>query len=334
MNTETLGERGDRALRAVLADQRPAGAAPAELRDRVLRIPAESRPGGRLEPFRAPASAAGRLAVLAAAAVLTIAVVATLASRPMVPGPGTSPPPGGTAQAFDPSIEGMGIATAVVDTLSLVPWIVGVLGGVVLGGLAIRSERRGRIGVLGLAIVVMAGALWLSSVRGFEMGYGWGPSSGLDVRADAPPGSNGPDVLYVTAEPGGHFVVTLVVRNPGPLPIRVGGLVEDLAEGVLAPRWTALWLYTDAAGGIPGREAASPFSPVEVAPDGYVVLYAVGQASRCAFGPSFALADLENVGLVSRDNPRLAYSVLGLSAASEIELPFVIAEPYQPNCPG
>jgi hypothetical protein len=178
----------------------------------------------------------------------------------------------------------------------------------------------------------MAGAFGLSSVPGFEFGSEWVAIQGLDVQAEAPRGSNGPGVYYVTAEPGGHFVVAFTVQNPGPLPIRLGGLVETLTPTTQAPRWTALW-YTEYPGGIPGPLAASPFQPVEVAPGGSVVLYAVGRASPCAVGSAFALADAANVGLAGRDNPRLAYSVLGLSGISEIQLPFVVAAPTRPNCP-
>lgn len=333
MTSQSFGDPTERALRDVLSDLRPMGPAPAVLRDRVMRIPAERRPAGRLHVMRSPVSVAGRLAVLAAAAVLAIAVLGTLASRPTAQGPGASAVPSAPAQTFDPAIEGIGIVTSVETTLQALPWLVAVAAGVVLGGIALRSGRRGRFAALAVAIVLVAGALGLSSVPGFEMGGAWGGIQGLDVQAEAPRGSNGPGVYYVTAESGGHFVVAFTVRNPGPLAIRLGGLVEDLNPPPLAPRWTALWLYTDDVGGVPAPDAASPFQPVEVAPGGSVVLYAVGRASPCALGPTFALADVANVGLAGRGNPRLAYSVFGLSGLSEIQLPVVIAEPHRPNCP-
>ncbi|MDQ2966276.1 MAG: hypothetical protein M3R57_10555 [Chloroflexota bacterium] len=331
MNKQSVGDPTERALREVLAEQRPTGGAPAELRDRVMRIPAEGRPGGRLEPLRASASVAGHLAILAAAAVLAVAVLATLASRPTGQGPGVSPSV--PAQHFDPSIDGLGIVSTVETTLTALPWLVAVAAGLILGGIALRSGRQGRVVALASWIVLVAGALWVSSIRGFEFGSAGGGVQGFDVQASAPRGSNGPGVLYITAEPGGHFVLAFQVHNPGPLPIRLNGIVEDAIPDLLAPRWTALWLYTDDPGGVPAPDAASAFHPIEVPPNGYVALYAVGRASRCAFGPTFTLPDLDTVNLRSRGNPRLAYSVIGLSGATEIVLPVVVAEPAQPNCP-
>ncbi|MDQ3492706.1 MAG: hypothetical protein M3452_05545, partial [Chloroflexota bacterium] len=174
------------------------------------------------------------------------------------------------------------------------------------------------------------GAGGLSNHPGFEMGSSWGPHLGLDVRAEAPPASDGADVWYVTAEPDGPVVLAFDVRNPGPLPIRLLGVVEGQEPSRGFVRWTAVWLYENEDGGFPGVEEATPFRPIEVPPDGRVLLYVVGRAADCAFGPSFRVDDRH--AYASSRHVRVAYDVLGLSSVGQVELPLTLAQPYSEEC--
>jgi hypothetical protein len=150
---------------------------------------------------------------------------------------------------------------------------------------------------------------------------------GLDVRAE-------PGVWYVTAEPGGPVVLAFDVGNPGPLPIRLLGVVERQDPEGSFLRWTAVWLHEDADGGMPAVEEAAPFRPLEVPPDGHVVLYLVGRAGACAFGPSFRLEDADTGTFVTSRHVRIAYAVLGLSSVGEVELPVTLAQPQSEECLG
>ncbi len=328
----------ERALRGMLEGRRPLDGAPAELHERIARIPEEVGPRGAHRSFLPVARLAGGVAGLAAAAVIALIVVGAFASRPVVPDVGSSAAPDASAATFDPAVEGPGIvmlsdeSPSPPDTLAFVPWAVATIGGVVLGIVALTGGRLRRLAAVAGVVVLAAGANGLSSHPGFEMGYAWGPQMGLDVQADAPPASDGPDVLYVTAEPGGPIVFTFVVRNPGPLPIRLLGVVERQGPSPGFPRWTAVWLHEDASGGLPGVEEATPFRPVDVPPDGYVALYMVGRAGACAFGPSFRLED--DGAYASTRQVRVAYAVFGLSSVGDVELPVTLAQPQSEECRG
>lgn len=84
--------------------------------------------------------------------------------------------------------------------------------------------------------------------------------------------------------------------------------------------------------GFPGVEEATPFRPVDVPPDGRVLLYVVGRAGDCAFGPSFRVDDSH--AYASSRKVRVAYSVLGLSSVGEVELPVTLAQPQSEDCTG
>jgi hypothetical protein len=314
-------------LRSTLVELRPPHGAPHLLRARVAVIPeTQARTW-----WRTPARVFARAVALAALVAVVIALSALRPTLgPVAPGgPGAAPP-----AAFDPMIEGPGILRYEVRTLVLVP-LVAALGVALVGGRwALR--RRGQALVIRVAIVaVLAGAIASPALQpGFEMGSAYGPMVGYDLHADPPPGADYPTVWYETAEPGGPLALVLTVRNPGPLPIRLDGLVEtQTAATPLIQRWTALWLGTDRNTiGNPLDELV-PFTPTTVEPQQELQVYLVGRAGLCAFGPGYTLAS-PLTGHSSRGRTiEFAYSVLGLGSTAPFELPMSLVEPYRENCP-
>lgn len=327
-------------LRGMLGERRPENGAPAELHERVARIPEEVGLRAGRGSSRLVARIAGGMAGLAAAAAIVLLVVGALTSRPVVPEVGSAPAPGAPVATFDPAIEGPGIVrpsneySPPPDSLVSVPWVVAAIGGVVLGAVALTGGRLRRLAALAGVLILAVGANGLSSHPGFETGSAWGPRTGLDVQVEALSASGGVDVWYVTAEPDGPIVFAFDVRNPGPLPIQLLGVVQDEFPTSSFPSWTAVWLHEDANGGLPAVEDATPFRPVEVPPDGHVALYVVGRAGACAFGPSFRLEDVSDHASASSRQMQVAYAVLGLSSVGEVELPVALAQPLSEECTG
>ncbi len=336
----TPGQSFEGALRGMLEARRPLDGAPAELREQILLIPEQVRADGAHRSLRPTARILGAAAGLAAAAAIAFLMVGALAIRPVAPDVGGSPPPDVPLATFDPAIEGPGIVTPPDDypppseSLTVVPWAIAGVGGVLLAVVALTGGRVRRIAAVAGVAVLATAAHALSSHPGFEMGNSIGPRMGLDVRVEPPPAGEGPDVWYLTAEPGGPVVLAFDVRNPGPLPIRLLGVVQGKGPVSSFPRWTAVWLHEDANGGMPGEEEAMPFRPLEVPPDGHVVLYLVGRAGSCAFGPSFRLDDAGTGAFASSRHVRIAYAVLGLSSVGEVELPVTLAQPQSEECLG
>lgn len=336
--SSTPGRSLEGALRGMLAARRPVDGAPAALRGRILAIPEQIRPRATHGSLRPVARIAGGVAALAAAAAIALLMVGALASRPVVPDVGSSPAADAPVATFDPAIEGPGIVTRSdeysppAESLAFVPWAIAGVGGVLLVVVALTGGRVRRLAALAGVVVLAIGANALSSHPGFEMGNSGGPMMGLDVRAEPPPAGEGPGVWYVTADPGGLVVFAFDVRNPGPLPIRLLGVVERPDPGPSFPTWTAVWLHEDPGGGLVPVEQAMPFRPLEVPPDGHVVLYLVGRAGACAFGPSFRSEDADGGTFASSRHVRIEYAVLGLSSVGEVELPVTLAQPLREGC--
>lgn len=332
-------ERLEAAIRAALAESRPETDAPADLRARVELIPDSARPSFLPSPLRTSLLAAARIVALGAA-VIGIYVLARLGGSTV---PSVSPLPGVGAQptVFDPEIVGPGVLSSIDHQLTMVPWLVAFLGWVAIAGLAVWVARRLRrfvvpVVAVGLALAILLGLGAASLVRhpGFTWGGGaYGPRLGLDVSAEPPPGSDSRDVWYVTAPKGAPFAFGLTIRNPGPLPIRFLGVVEPNEPGVLFYRWAAAWQHDDPHGFMPLIADSSAFHPIEVAPGDFLTLYVVARASECAFGPGFLDEDPNTFGFQIRETIQIAYSVLGLTATSEFQLPFIVAEPVRDSCP-
>jgi hypothetical protein len=312
-------------LRETLLQLRPPDAAPDALRARVAAVP-EARPRAWWRP------AARALAAALAVAGVAAAVIGLVALRPAFgpiepAGPGANPP-----MPFDPMIEGPGILRSVASTLVVVPLVVATAIAVI--GLRWALRERWHVLAIRLAIVAaLAGGIGSLALHpGFVVGSAYGPMIGYGLQVDPPPGSNYPPVWYETAEPGGPLVLVVTVRNPGPLPIQLDGLVETQTSATpLIQRWTALWLTSD-PNTIGGIDHAVPFTPTVVEPQGELQVFLVGRSGLCAYGPGYTLASPVS-GHITRDRELdFAFSVLGLQSSAPFELPVSLVEPYRDNC--
>jgi hypothetical protein len=324
-------------LAAGLAALRPAGGAPAALRDRVEMIPQGLAPEPLLRRFMRGSPAAVAVAGLVGIAAIALLVVGL---RPGLLEPalnGAQPP---TRVPFDPTVEGPGLLFDVQRTLLMVPGTV-VLVALALAALQVYRHRgiRGWLDVLrlGMLAIVVAGAIGLAMHPGFEYrGGSLAPVLGYGVQADPPRGGDGAPVFYETVTPGDPLVLLVTITNPGPLPIRLDGIVEDPSRASTAlPRWTAMTTNKDPST-IPNSLAdLDAFQPKTVEPNGYLDVYLVSKPGPCVFGPSFSLAQSADLAMIIRDRIVLfGYSVLGLSSTAPYELPVNLAEPTRMNCPG
>ena len=316
-------------LAAALEGQRPTDGAPATLRSRVLEIPTART------PFPFDRHGAWRLAGTAVAAVIVVSVLGLRlgAVGPQVVTPGAS---GG---GIDPTVEGPEIITALIRTLPLVGWSAAAILAVVGLRLLLRSPRDRRrlaaAAVIGLAAIGSAG---LASHPGPGVGgwNGYGPSFGFRL-VETPNVTDGDGLplatLVESAEPGQPFAFFFVVHNPGPLPVRLEGLIEDEgARDRIAPRWTALAIARDVnmIGG--PLSNATPFQPVDIPPDGDIGLYVIGKASACAIGAAPSASSQAYAG--RGPDIQLVYSVFGLTNTSTYHMPVMIEEPILEGCSG
>ena len=314
-------------LHALLAELRPTDGASAGLRARVLAIPDVSPRVSRFGSLRT-------LGALAAAAAVLTAVIITLASTTLILPRSPAGAPAPTAGPFDPLLEGPGIIRSIVPTLTLVPIGLAVLVAV----LGLRWVLRRGLGMLyWRAFIVVAAALMVGAVAlqpGFGRGSSYGPEIGYDLQVDGPPGSDTPATWYETAEPGGPLMLTFTLVNPGPLPIRLEGLIEtQTAETPLIQRWTALWLGDDPNAFGSSLEHLVPFTPQTVAPMEELQVYLVGRAGMCAYGPGYTV-ETPVEGHSSRGRTlTFAYSALGLQSTAPMELRMQLVEPYRLGCP-
>jgi hypothetical protein len=183
--------------------------------------------------------------------------------------------------------------------------------------------------------VIAALALWLSTHPGFTWVDGsYAGLVGYTVQVDPPPGGDGAPVFYEAANPGDPLVVEVTVTNPGPLPIRIEGIVEDpVAPERIITRWTAMTTARDPWNVLP-IDQLQAFAPVVIDPGQQLAFYLVAKAGECTYGRDFAI-DAPNIGgYVTRSREiRFAYSVFGLSSSAPFELPMSLAEPTRNDCP-
>ena len=324
-------------LAVALRTLRPVDGAPAGLRSRVEMIPERlaSEPFLRriVRGWPAAAAVAGLVAV-AAIALLFVGLRPGLLDQATT---GAQPP---TRIPFDPTVEGPGLilSSNVPRTLLVVPGAV-VLVALALAAVQLYRRRgiRGWLDILGLGLlgVVVAGAIGLATHPGFEWrGGSIAPVLGYGVQAEPPRGGDGVLVYYETANPGEPVIVLVTISNPGPLPIRLEGIVEEAGRAETAlPRWTAMTTSKD-PGTVPNSLSdLDAFQPKIVEPNEFLDVYLVSKAGPCAFGPSFTLAQSADLAMIVRDREiSFGYSVLGLSSAAPYELPVNLAEPTRVNC--
>lgn len=318
-------------LTAALGELRPIGPVPAVLRERVLAMPERHRGW----------SSAGRLGRLRLVLASTATVVVLLAIWRV---PSLSSPLGGVqttppAAGVDPSIEGPGVITSMVPTLPIVG-AAAVVGLLLLAVAGIRRNPRRRTGtvaaVLALAVALGVVGLLMHPGPGDAGWNGFGPVLGfrqIDTPGTTDEEGQHLETLFEAAKPGEPFAVVFVVGNPGVLPVRLEGVLEDPdAASRIAPRWTQLAVGTDPnAIGQPLDQVAS-FVPTDIAPGGYVTLYLIGKASPCAIGAEPYAPD--QAFAVRGPDIELAYSILGLRDTSTYHMPLVIEEPIRSGCTG
>ena len=334
--TRRPGDPGlDDELRDVLRERDP-GAAPFELRTRVLDVPE------RTEPAERPGARPPVAALLGLAAVILLAVVGLATIRNLgqpgvsgTTGPGTpasSPSPAASpASAFNPNLEGPGISAT--DDMS--PAIVVVPACILLGALAITIRGWRRVLSAGGALVLAAWAVlgMLVPVTVGVNSFG----SGLNTFwATSLPGSD-EKLMYEVAPPDGRFSHSLGFFQDGPLPIRIEGIVEPLfgrdprSFGPSIMR-TAVWIDGEPNGGMTGPNR--PFAPFDLLPNGKAI-WIIGKASACALGSAFDTANPDTVGgYGTMDSLDLRVSVLGWPRTIHLPLPFRLVEPEQQSCLG
>jgi hypothetical protein len=312
------------AIAAALARLDP-GPAPAALRARVGRVPDTSAAGP---------SAFERLSRLALPALgMAAAVFILVLALPLLQPIGTGPVPGasgGPSASFDPALQGPGL----VQTLALQAEALVSLGLLIAGGLILavapRGPRRAAVALV-VAVALLAGGAAVLQTHAVTGSYA--SSGGIGTR-DADSGDPySPVIVYVTAAEGQPFSFAFSVRNEGPLPVRLEGVVADPAvQGgpVLFPIWRAVW-RGDLSDGIIGGPVA-PFAPVDLASGDEVLLWLVATASACAAGPSTSPAAAQP-GAVGLPPIQVSYSVLGFPRTATIRLPFDVLQPYRDGCP-
>ncbi len=316
----------ERELRTLLAGRRP-GPAPLPLRERVLGVTDTAPHVGR-----GLASNVRPLLGLAAALVVLLGVGAILAWRTALPiqGPAASAaasaPP---TAAFDPTLVGPGIVeapgVAPVQALGLVLFWILILA-------AIAARRRAGWAFVVAALLLPIAGLGLANVPGPVRGS----FSGIGIateRAETPPGFGSHEVLYELAEPRAPYSFAFAVRNDGPLPLRIEGIIDPGGPDTQLPYATALWLDAipwPGSGG-PGR----PFTPVDLPPGEELVLHLVGRASPCAVGPTWDPADTQGpeTGGYGQSDVTVRFSVLGWPRTADVQLPFDFYEPINVPCP-
>ncbi len=301
---------------------------PLPLRLRVAAIP------DRVGPVIRPWARLHRPVAAAASIVAGLLVIVALLSLRSAPAPSTGQAPISTPRGPD-AIEGTGVLDDVPPLLPFVPVITGC--GVAVALLAVARRRHVPAAVLaavGLAAVGLVGLGFLMANLPPVRVSGYGPQEGLDLRADPAPGTRGPTALYVTAAPGDRFGLGLLLANPGPLPVRILGVVERNRGLVAIPKWTGVGVVLDAPpGSMLGWQDAAPFEPFEIPPGEVREIVLLGRASVCAYGPGLRREDLDTMLQIVAPEIRIAYSVLWMSAEAVIEEPVVVVQPGRLPCP-
>jgi hypothetical protein len=309
------------------------GPAPIGLRERVARVP--EGPAARGPALHALSRAVVPVLGLAATIAVLLLVIPLLLVSGTGPGPGASVAPLST---FDPTLEGPGMVTGWISTEFVIGMLLIAGGALVVIGWRIGG-RRGFALVALIAVAVIGVAQTLTA----SVGPGSLTSSrGLGVILVSPPaGSTAKDVAYITAAPGEPFWVVVSLRNDGTLPIRFFGLRDPLEPDtsqppgttrLIAPRVTGAWRDTAEHGGSNGQESAVPLAPIDLGPGDEVVLYVMGRADACAYGPTYDPAIGSTVGYRGLPEIDLVYTVFGMPRSVPLEWPYDLLEPT-PDAP-
>ncbi|HEY5434364.1 MAG TPA: hypothetical protein VIK13_03975 [Candidatus Limnocylindrales bacterium] len=328
--------RLERELRGALDDRDP-GPASHALRDRVDRIPDAPAERDRSRLL----SALGGLGGLAGLAVAAAVVLVVMGHPGELVAPGVGAGPTGTlGPTFDPRMAGPGLVGAGIPT----EWVVALLA---LSGVALVAFAMRLGGRRGFALIVAVVLVGVGVAQTLTADVGPGPvtsNRGVGVTFVAPPaGSSAKDVAYITAAPGEPFAFMVSISNDGSMPIRLLGLRDpaaaddSLAPSITAPVGpgiTAVRRDTAPNGGTFGMDAAVPLTPIDLEPGEFVVLYVVGQAGQCAFGPTYDPSLGSTVGYTGLRDLEVVYSVYGMPRTATLEWPYDILEPSPDSaCP-
>ena len=319
-------------LRSALARERPPDGPSEALRARIAAIPEIGPVASRLGRWRwMRASLAASLTVLGLALVSVAIWLRGGARGSLVPAPGAGGNP--TPMAFDPAISGPGIQYDAPIALAVVTGGVALVSGVFALRALIRwrGARRWRDVIVGATLAaIAAGSIGLGLAPGFTWANSFASGIGFTMVEPLPGSVGGVPVLYETVGPNEPVAVVFDIRNPGPLPLTLLGVVED-PNAVATRRWTAVWLgrHSNVIG---FTDDTTIFQPTTVQPGDSVVVYLVGKSGPCAYGPGYASAQ-DVGGYTNRGRQlRLAYSLLGLPTSAEITPPMEIVEPIR-NAP-
>lgn len=197
-------ERVVRALRDLLAELRPPGGAPMELRDSVGDIPSHPIASSVVGRVRVVEATEPVIAGLGVAAAFLLAMAVGVAQRIAVSGPGTTvisrpPTPG-----VDLTLDGLGLVPTATEEVG---WVLAVIAVATIGFLAVAQRGARRVLLAMIAAAVAGSAVVLANQPRVDYGSWYGPVAGLDLSVEAPPGSDGPTVYYVTAEPNEPFAI-------------------------------------------------------------------------------------------------------------------------------
>jgi hypothetical protein len=227
---------------------------------------------------------------------------------------------------FDPTLEGPGIIRSsdlgVGGLLILTPVLA------LVAGIGFTRRRPLRLALGAAAIAVSLAAVTVANVPGPGLGGASGPGLGTEW-AVMPIGFQGQGLLYVRVGPAERYSFGFSIRNDGPLPIRLEGIVDESPHGAVLPLLTALWVDGEPHGGSSGP--ATPFTARDLAPGDTVVLWLVARASPCAAGPKWSPTTYTSG--YGRSTVMVRYSVLGWPRADDVALPYQVYEPIVMPCP-
>ena len=318
--------RLERELRDLLRDRDP-GPAPYGLRQRVDEVPEDHAVARRSVVARALAGAGGvaaGLAIAVGALAVGRAREAGVTGGPNAPAVNAVDPFGGGVVAY-PEIAGLGLAAAVLA--------IGLLA-LGIGLLALR--RRAGFVATGLGLLVPAAVAALALMPGLVADEGAGTSVRPVAVVDMPPGYTGPRVTYLVADTGATYDIVSGVRNDGPLPITVHGVVGRSKFAVLNPHWVELRLVPDPDAAHPDPGATDlvegdPFAPFTLAPGEWMGLRLIGTPGPCAVGRAFDPATVDPVDY-EKVTITMSYDILGWSRADTLTTSYQLLVPRSPTC--
>jgi hypothetical protein len=321
----------DTALADVLARRRPIGAVPLLLRQRVAAVSAERRVSITAWRVRsALVSTAASVAVL-----VVVGYIGLYALGEVRRVPGAAPATSLGAVGLDPTVSGPGIVRDVTDDVHTIPGGIGTALVVVLLVIVGLRTRPGWRRALAFALVLLGplAAPKLPDVAAVKWANVYGSFLSVE-QSDTTFESGSPyesrPVWYIAAAPGEPFGVLLDIKNTGALPVHVLGLIGPTSGPAEYPAWSAVWTWSDQTGGVPPPGDARQFEPFDLEPGQSSGLMLVGRAGACALGPRIGDSALRFAVI---DRIALAYTVLGLSAVSTVDLPMVLQEPDREDCP-